>query len=275
MATNIVMLEEIQAEIADSDEGTQKRLDSMFFQINTNLGGSSIPVHLNDIDFQVAFKNALDEYRYTSGKSFYYTYGNLILEPKVQQYTLHKRVDMVTAIYRNRGLTLGAANGTFDSFGQAMLNSILSGNANLGGTGGAGAFNLASYEIFSQYTGLMNKMFARTLAYRYNKGNNTLTLYQWPRTQEMVVLQVSISKTISELIQDQFSWNWLRQYTEAQCRLILGEKYTLFATTPGAQGGTTLKGQQLLQQGAAEVERLRKDVQEYADGGEIAIPVRG
>ncbi len=275
MATNIVMLDEIGSEIKGTPERTQKRLESMFYQINTNLGGTSIEVDLNDSDYQIAFKNALDEYRYTSSRSFGYTYGNLILEPTVQHYILNKRVASVQQIFRNRGLTLGAANGSFDPFGQAMLNSVLSGNANIGGTGGGGAFNLPSYETFVQYTGLMNKMFARTIGFRYNRGTNVLTLYQSPRTQEMVAIQVSVDKTLEELVDDPQCWNWLRQYTEAQARLILGEKYTIFATLPGAQGGATLKGTQLLQQGKEEVERLRLSLQEYADGGEIAYPVRG
>lgn len=275
MATNVVWLEEIGAEIKGTPEATQKRLEMMFYQINTNLGGTSIEVDLNEADYQIAFKNALDEYRYSSSRSFSYNYGNIILEPGIQQYVLHKRVASVQQIFRNRGLTLGAANGTFDSFGQALLNSILSGNANLGGTGSSGSFNLPSYETFVQYTQLMNKMFARTINFRYSSTTNILTIYQWPRTQEMVVIQVAINKTLEELVDDVMCWNWLRQYTEAQARLILGEKYTLFATLPGAQGGATLKGTQLLQQGKEEVERLRKDIQEYADGGEIAIPMRG
>ena len=276
MSTNIVWLEQFGEEVKGATEATQKRLEQMFYQINTLLGGTSIDVHLNDADYQIAFKTAYDEYKATAGGSFFYTYGNLILEPRQQQYVLHKRVASVQQIFRGRGLTLGAANGTFDSFGQAMLNSILSGNANLGGTGGSGnQFYLPSYETFLQYTTLMNKMFARNLAFKYHRTSQILTLYQWPRTQEMVALQVSVDKTLDDLIENPTCWNWLRQYTEAQCRLILGEKYTLFATLPGAQGGSTLKGQQLLQQGTTMVEQLRKDVQEYADGGEIAYPMRG
>jgi hypothetical protein len=275
VSTDIQMLDQFGEEMANLPEATNKRLDSMFYQINTNLGGTSIEVHLNDEDYRVAFKNAVDEYRYSSGRSFHYTYGNLILEPGKQHYVLHRRVDTVQRIYRGRGLMLGAANGVFDSFGQAMLNSILSGNANLGGTGGSGTFDLVSYETFVQYTTLMNKMFARDLAFRFNKTTSTLTIYQWPRTQEMVAIQVSVSKTIPELVDDQFSWNWLRKYTEAQARLILGEKYTLYATLPSAQGGATLKGERLIQQGTTMVEQLQKDIQEYADGGEIAYPVRG
>ena len=273
MSTDIKMLDQIGEEFQELTEAAQKRLHGLFYQINTNLGGTSIKVHLNDADYQVAFKNALDEYRYSSSKSFYYTYGNLILEPKKQHYILHKRVDFVQQMYRGQGLALGTANGSFDSFGQAMLNSMLSGNANLGGTNGT--FDLPGYETFMQYTTLMNKMFARTMAFRYSKHNSTLTIYQAPKTSEMVVLQVSVSKTIPELIDDQFSWNWLRKYTEAQARLILGEKYTLFGNIPGAQGGTQMKGQQLLQQGQQMVEQLQKDIQEYADSGEIAYPMRG
>lgn len=275
MSTDIQMLDQIGEEMASIPEATNKRLDSMFYQINTSLGGNSVEVHLDDMDYRVAFKNALDEYRYSSGRSFSYYYGNIILEPKKQHYVLHRRIDQVQRIYRNRGLQLGAANGVFDSFGQAMLNSILSGNANLGGTGGSGTFDLVSYEVFLQYTTLMNKMFARELAFKFDKHTSTLTIFQWPRTQEIAVLQVSVSKTIPELVDDQLSFNWLRKYTEAQARMILGEKYTLYATLPSAQGGVTMKGERLIQQGAQMVEQLQKDLQDHADGGEIAYPVRG
>jgi hypothetical protein len=48
---------------------------------------------------------------------------------------------------------------------------------------------------------------------------------------------------------------------------MLGEARGKFNTIAGPQGGTTLNGDQLKQQGFAEMERLDADIGNFAEGG--------
>jgi hypothetical protein len=58
-------------------------------------------------------------------------------------------------------------------------------------------------------------------------------------------------------------------------KLILAEKYRLFATLPGAQGGSVMKGEQLAGEGLDEKRRLEDDALLFGDAGMILQPIRG
>ena len=46
---------------------------------------------------------------------------------------------------------------------------------------------------------------------------------------------------------------------------MLGEAYSKYNTLAGPQGGTTLKGQQLMDESKATIERLERDIDLYID----------
>jgi hypothetical protein len=69
------------------------------------------------------------------------------------------------------------------------------------------------------------------------------------------------------LFKDIYSKPWLRDYTLAVCKVMLGEARGKFNTIAGPQGGTTLNGSDLKQQGEAEMQRLDDEVNNYMEGG--------
>ena len=56
---------------------------------------------------------------------------------------------------------------------------------------------------------------------------------------------------------------------------MLGEKYRVFSTLPGAQGGTVMKGESLVAEGWQLKVTLEEDAYLYADNGNIPQPIRG
>jgi hypothetical protein len=69
------------------------------------------------------------------------------------------------------------------------------------------------------------------------------------------------------LFKDIYSKPWIRDYTLAVCKIMLGEARSKFGQIAGPQGGTTLNGADLKNQGQAEMERLEEDINKFADGG--------
>ena len=104
---------------------------------------------------------------------------------------------------------------------------------------------------------------------------NTLLLTQVPNVEEQVVLTVYVLKSYEELLRDHFAYRWLRKYTLAEMKSVLAEKYRLFATLPGAQGGSVMKGVQLQSESIQEKETLEQDLLLYIDGAEVPQPIRG
>ena len=252
---------------------TRKRLDKLFFQVNTMLGGTSIDVHLEDQDYVVAFEYAVSRYRQMSSRSVYQSFGFLNLEPLVQVYKVPAMVDNIEYIFRSRGLFggVGGGVGSFESFGAATANILLRGGMGANGT----SMDLASYDFLMQYTKTIDRLFARHIHFTYRNWDNTLVITQTPRVKETVGLKVWVIKSYDELLSDHFSYDWLLRYTLAQSKVQLGEKYSLFSTLPGAQGGSTMKGDALKQAGAEEKTNLENDILVWADNSEIALPIRG
>ena len=69
------------------------------------------------------------------------------------------------------------------------------------------------------------------------------------------------------LFKDIYAKPWIRDYTLAVAKLMLGEARGKFNTIAGPQGGTTLNGDALKQEGQAEIDRLEQDLGNFAEGG--------
>lgn len=255
------------------DQETRKKMERLFAMCNTQLGGQRIQVHLEDGDFVIAFEAAVNQYRVTRSRRVYVSYGFLTLEPLRQVYQLNERIDNIEYIFRGRGLFggVGGGVGRFESFGAATANILLRGGAGMYGA----TVDLARYDFLMQYQETLDRLFARHIHFRYRVDNHTLVITQTPRVKETVGLKIWVMKSYEELLNDHQAYNWLQKYTLAKCKIQLGEKYRLFGSLPGAQGGTTMKGDALKQAGAEECEKLEEDLRLYADNSEIPLPIRG
>ena len=90
---------------------------------------------------------------------------------------------------------------------------------------------------------------------------------QRPRGSEEVLLWMYNYRPDFNLLQDPFASQWLRDYSLATAKIMLGEAREKFATIPSAQGGTQLNGAALKAEGKAEIETLEADLINYKDGG--------
>lgn len=258
-------------EIAELDTEAKKKLERLFYHCNTLLGGTGIPVHLERTDYVFAFESALNMYRTRSSRSVNQTFGFMELEQGQAIYQLHERIDVVKKITRSGGAFGGiGAIGQFEPFGAATANTVLR-----GATGGAGAIDLVTYELLSQYQETLARLFAREINFHFRPENHSLIIHQSPRSKELVLLDVSVLKTVAELLNDHWAYDWLQKYTLAVSKTILGEKYSLFATMAGPQGGTVMKGDALKQAGEQEKERLEDELMMWGDSSDIPLPIRG
>lgn len=243
------------------------RLHSLFYTVNTLLGGNSVRVELTEDDYKVLFNRAIATFRSLSSRSIYQTYGFLNITANVQTYTLHEAVDNVTAIYRKRGL-FNSGNG-FDYFSQVAATLIYPGSQP------GGFMGVATYDFAMQYEETLNRLFARDIRFKFRPETHQIFLLQTPTGPETIAMECSVLKTVHELLADHWANNWLTLMTLAEAKLILGAKRGKFQSQPGAQGQSSLDGDRLLQEGAAEKKALEQAVQDFEDGGVPAFPVMG
>ena len=100
----------------------------------------------------------------------------------------------------------------------------------------------------------------------WNPTTKKLKLLRKMRADEMVLLHVHLERPEDELIKDPYLKSWMRDYTLAYCKKMLGEARSKFGSLPGAQGGVTLNGDAMKQEADVLLDKLETDLQTYTDG---------
>ena len=82
------------------------------------------------------------------------------------------------------------------------------------------------------------------------------------------MLMVYNSKPDFALIEDVYSGQWIKDYTLANCKILLGQAREKFASIAGPQGGTALNGSALKAEGQADIDRLTQELVTAVPGGQ-------
>ena len=156
------------------------------------------------------------------------------------------------------GDATGPFSSSFDPFSSATLNVYLLNYSYAGG--------LATYEMYTQYVELAARMFGGYLNYTFNPVTKQLSLVRDPKSSgEKVLLWTYNLRPEINLLQDNPIKQWIRDFTTASSKQIIGEAREKFATIAGPTGGTPLNGAQMKAEGSAEIEQLIHDLQTFVD----------
>ena len=235
----------------------------IFDYVKNSLGDGMIDVELDPKHYQTALERAVNRYRQRSSNATEESYNFLELKKNQNKYILPNEIINVRQVGRRTvgSRTEGGEGGTlFEPFNLAYTNTYL---LRAGATGG-----LATYYAFASYQELVGKMFGSFIQHHYDNATKTLTITQRPRADnETVILHTDNFRPDITLFKDIYSKPWIRDYTLAVSKLMLGEARGKFNTIAGPQGGTTLNGEALKNEGQAEMERLDNEINNYQEGG--------
>ena len=239
---------------------TQKQ--EVFDYVNAMLGGGMIDVELDPIHYETALEKAFGKFRQRSDNSVEESYLFMPTILDQNEYTLPQEVVEVRKLFRRSiGSRSGGGDGgtLFEPFNMAYTNTYLLSSSNMGG--------LATYDMFSQYQELVGRMFGSFIEFNWNTTTKKLTLLQRPRAEETLLLYVYNYRPDSELLNDYLAKQWIKDYTLASCKYMLGEARSKFATIAGPQGGSTLNGDALKAEAQAEMEKLEEELRMQVAGG--------
>ena len=239
---------------------TQKQ--DVFDYVNAMLGGGMVDVELDPIHYETALEKALGKFRQRSDNSVEESYLFMPTIIDQNEYTLPQEVTEVRKLFRRSiGSRSGGGDGgtLFEPFNMAYTNTYLLSSSNMGG--------LATYDMFSQYQELVGRMFGSFIEFNWNTTTKKLTLLQRPRAEETLLLYVYNHRPDSELLNDYLGKQWIKDYTLASCKYMLGEARSKFATIAGPQGGSTLNGDALKAEAQAEMEKLEEELKTQVAGG--------
>jgi len=226
------------------------------------LGDGMVEVELDPSHYNLAIDRALAKFRQRSSNATEESYGFLMIQVDINEYTLPQEVTNVRQIFRRSiGSRSGGGQGgtLFEPFNLAYSNTYLLTATNMGG--------LATYYAFASYQKQVGKMFGSDINFTFNKTTKKLTLMQRPRSEEEVLLWLYNYRPDFNLLQDQFASQWIRDYSLATCKLMLGEAREKFAQIASPQGSTSLNGTALKSEAKADLEVLEQDIINYKEGG--------
>ena len=228
----------------------------------TMLGDGMIDVELDPKHYETALNRALAVYRQRSDNAVEESYAFLQLKVDQQEYILPKEIQQVRQLFRRSiGSRSGGGNGgtVFEPFNLAYTNTYLLASTNMGG--------LLTYELFAGYQELVGKMFGSFINYSWNPQNKRLVIQQRPRADEEILLWIYNVRPDSALIADTYAGQWIKDYSLANCKIMLGQARELFSQIAGPQGGTSLNGAAMKAEGQADIDRLTIELTTSASGG--------
>jgi hypothetical protein len=234
----------------------------VFDYVNAFLGGGMIDVELDPIHYETALTKALTRFRQRSDNSVEESYMFMPTIVDTNEYTLPSEVIEVRKLFRRSiGSRTGGGDGgsIYEPFNLAYTNTYLMSSSNLGG--------LATYDMFSQYQELVGRMFGSFIEFKWNTSTKKLTLLQRPRSTETLMLYCYNYRPDEQLLDDYLAKQWIKDYTLASCKYMLGEARSKFATIAGPQGGSTLNGDTLKSEAQTEMDKLEQEVIQQVAGG--------
>ena len=226
------------------------------------LGGGMIDVELDPVHYETALGKALSRFRQRSDNSVEESYMFMPTIEDQNTYVLPDNVIEVRKLFRRSiGSRSGGGDGgtLFEPFNMAYTNTYLLSSSNMGG--------LATYDLFSQHQELVGRMFGSYIEFKWNTTTKELTMLQRPRTQETLLLFCYNYRADEQLLSDYLASQWIKDYTLATCKFMLGEARSKFAQIAGPQGGSSLNGDALKAEAQAELEKLELEVSQQVSGG--------
>jgi len=241
---------------------TENERQKVVEYIQAMLGSGMIDIELDPIHYNTAIDRALNKFRQRSSNSTEESFGFITIQSGENNYVLPQEVMEVRQLFRRSiGSRTGGGDGgsLFEPFNLAYSNTYLLASTNMGG--------LATYYAFASYQKQVGKMFGSDINFTFNKTTKLLTIMQKPFGSEELLVWMYNYRPDFNLLQDPQASQWLRDYSLATCKIILGEAREKFATIASPQGGTQLNGAALKAEGKAEIEVLEQDLVNYKDGG--------
>ena len=227
-------------------------------EVRLLLGDGMVDIELDPDHYDLAVDVALSKIRQRSENAVEEDFYAMELKKDVDEYTLPAEIVEVKKIH-HRSFGHGISGGVdMDPFELAYANSYFFLNNHIGG--------LATFEAFAQYRESLNRVAATDIQYIWNPTTNKIKLLRRMRADEMVLMHVHLERPEEQLLVDPYLKSWIRDYTLAYCKKMLGEARSKFSSLPGAQGGVSLNGAEMKNEADVLIDKLEQDLSTYIDG---------
>jgi len=241
---------------------TQER-NKVFDYVKLMLGDGMVEVELDPVHYEMALDRALNRMRQRSPNAVEESYMFLELIQDENEYRLPDEVITVRQVFRRAigsRTGIGAGGTLFEPFNLAYTNTYLMSGSMMGG--------LATYDAFAGYQKLVGRMFGSYIEFLWKPTTHILNILQRPFAQgEQILVQTYNYRPDWVLLQDPYAKQWLRDYTLATAKEMLGEARSKFGSISGPSSPVTLNGTALKSEAKEMIEKLDKELETLVPGG--------
>lgn len=230
-------------------------------EIKMLLGEPNVRVELTNEQVELGINKALQYYNQRSSNSVEEAFLYLHLDEDKSLYTLPNNVMEVRKIYRRGNGTVAGSGSTVDPFSLSYSNTYLL-SAVRGSTGGG----LLTYDLWHQFDETVARLFGRDIIFTWNSVTKEIKLHRDVRGPEDVLLHVYHNKPEEVILSDYQAQPWIRDWGLAEAKIMLGRTRGKMSSIIGPQGGVTLDGPQLIEEGNREKEDLMDQMSKYTNG---------
>jgi len=235
--------------------------DELIKEIELRLGGGMVDVELDSAHYELAIAKSLRKYRQRSAGAVEETFIPVRIHPEQQMYQLPANVVTVReVIKRYQGAVTSGVGVDFEPFNAVYLSNLMLQNS--------GMQNLVSYELYAGRRDLIARMFGAYVTFSWNQNDHSLLLHRKFSAEDEIFVWCFTERPDDALLNDSYGGPWIKDYAFAHAKFFLGEARSKFATIAGPQGGTSLNGDNLKSEAAAEMEKLEQDLVTYVEGGQ-------
>ncbi|MCS7317761.1 MAG: hypothetical protein NZZ41_05575 [Candidatus Dojkabacteria bacterium] len=218
------------------------------------LGQNLIDVELDPEHYEVCLKKSFEKYRQRSSNSVEESYYFMELQPNQYIYYLPTEIIEVRSLFR-RGVSGGISGGAYiDPFSMAYTNAYLL-NLSSGSVGSP-----ATYDFFMGYVEMIGRLFGRDINFTWEPALHKMTIMRKITGKEQIIVWCYIYKPDFLILRDPYAKSWIRDYTLANCKFLLGEARSKFSNIPGPQGGSQLNGSEMKQEAKEMMEKLEDEL---------------
>lgn len=246
-------------EVGIGTDGNDSFRMSLGNEIRYELGYPTINVEVTKEQLDYAITKAISEFRAHSSLAYKRGFFFMMLKSNEQRYFLTNKVQGmnkivdVLGVYRLTSSFLSSAHGA-GVYGQIVLQHLYN----------MGTFDLLSFHIMSEYTKLMEMLFAGRLTFTWNEQTREIFIHhKFSQREPRVAIEATVERTEQDLLSDRYVRPWIRRYAAATVRLMLAEVRGKFASLPGAGGSVTLNADALRTAAKEAIDECMLEIYQY------------
>ena len=139
-----------------------------------------------------------------------------------------------------------------------------------------GTYNVTAVDPSSQiFTVVAANVLGSTTVTGFDLAATSVSSPNTDPVVEGVLLHIDNYKPDSMLLNDTMAFPWIQDYALALVMISIGQAREKFASIAGPQGGTTLNGTALKNEGTEMLKQLDEDIKNYVDGGKPLTWITG